>query len=89
MSAPDNVDRLSSKEAWEEGYRAGREELARKMAADQAAQGVIQALDANAARDARLTALEERLGRFEGELGDHAGVVMGLVRRVRAMEEGG
>jgi len=89
MSAPDNVDRLSPKEAWEEGYRSGKEELARKMAADQAAQGVIQVLDQAKDRDARIAALEQRLVRFECELGDHAGVVVRLVRRVSALEQEG
>lgn len=89
MNAPENIERLTPQEAWEDGYRAGREELARKMEADKAAHDVLVVLDQAKERDTRVRLLQERLMRIETELGDHATVVVGLGRRVARLEEGG
>ena len=87
MKPPDGTDRLTPREAWLDGYRAGREELARAAQADVDAARAAESPAGVQARDERIARLEVAARALQGDARDNAGRIAALDRRVKAVEE--
>ena len=88
MKPPTTVDQMTPREAYVEGHRAGREELAAEMQRDTTAAKASESPTAAKARDDRLAAIDRRLTGVENEQRDQAVVVVGLASRARKLEGG-
>ena len=86
MKTPDGVERLGAQEAWQDGYRQGREDLALEMQRDTLAAAAAEAPDAKRLLDERIVKVEADVRRLLVEAEDRAGVVADLVRRVEKLE---
>ncbi len=88
MKPPPTVDRMTPSEAWNEGYRAGREELAAEMQRDALAAAASDGIEAQNALNERLSAIQRRLTQVENEQRDNARLVVGLGERMTELEGG-
>lgn len=88
MKPPTGIDRLTPTEAWEDGYRHGREELASEYQRDALAAAVAESPAGVKERDERIAAVEGDLRKLRTELGDESTVVRDLMRRLEKVEEG-
>jgi hypothetical protein len=82
-AVPEGIDRLTPREAWQDGYRIGREDLAASMTQDAAG---------NAEKDGRanerIDALERALGVLRANDDDLATRLVGIERRLTELEGG-
>ncbi len=88
MKVPENVDRMTAREAWQDGHRAGREELAAEMQRDTAAASASESPAGVAALNDRLARIERRLTQVENEQRDNASLVVRLGEVVARLEGG-
>ena len=87
MKPPDGTDRLTPREAWLDGYRAGCEATARAAQADVDAARAAESPAGVQARDERIARLEVAVRALQGDAADNAGRIAALDRRVKAVEE--
>jgi len=87
MKPPDGTDRLTPREAWLDGYRAGCEATARAAQADVDAARAAESPAGAQARDERIARLEVAVRALQGDAADNAGRIAALDRRVKAVEE--
>lgn len=80
---PDGIDRLTSSQAWQDGYRIGREDLAASMTQDAAVR-----VETDGRANERIGALECALGVLRANNDDAATRLVDIVRRLGQLEEG-
>ena len=88
MTIPPNIDQMTPREAYAEGHRAGREELAAEMQRDSLAAAASESPAGVKATAERIAGIEKRLTKVENEQRDNAGVVVDLERRVTEIQGG-
>ena len=88
MTIPPNIDQMTPREAWQDGHRAGREELAAEMQRDSLAAAASESPAGVKATADRIAAVEKRLTQVENEQRDNAGLVVRLGERVTRLEGG-
>ena len=87
VKPPDGTDRLTPREAWLDGYRAGCEATARAAQADVGAARAAESPAGVQARDERIARLEVAARALQGDARDNATAVVSLGLRVQALEE--
>ena len=80
---PDGIDRLTPSQAWQDGYRIGREDLAASMAQDAAVR-----VEKDGRANERIDALERALGVLRANDDDLATRMVDVVRRLGLLEAG-
>jgi hypothetical protein len=86
MKTPEGIERLAPGEAYQDGYRQGREDLAHEMQRDALAAAASESAEAKRALDDRLAKMEGDVRRLQGEAEDNAGVVRNLATRTAKLE---
>jgi head-tail adaptor len=79
---PDGIERLTPSQAWSDGYRIGREDLAASMAQDAAVR-----VETDGRANERIEALERAMSVLRANDDDLAGRLVDIVRRLGLLEE--
>lgn len=85
---PSGIERMTHAEAWIDGRRAGREEMAAEYQRDAQAAAVAESPAGVKARDDRIAALERRFTGVENEQRDNATAVAKMEKRIEQLEGG-
>ncbi len=85
---PEEIDRMTPREAFTAGDAYGRESITEAFRRDEQAAAASQSAEAKAKIDERIAAIERRLTGVENEQRDNAKAIIGVEKRITALEGG-